>query len=105
MRIGWLAAEMGIPVALGNTTMETGVHAACALPEARWMEYSFQNYDHLVDAPVRLENGQAMVSDRPGLGFALSEEARTQWSEPGVVPVSDLKTGPLCNQLKDRAKR
>ena len=33
MRIGWLAAELGIPVSLGNTFLEMGVHAACALPE------------------------------------------------------------------------
>lgn len=104
MRIGWLAAEMGIPVALGNTTLETGVHAACALPEAKWMEYAFQNYDHLVDTPTHIQNGHAFVSDRPGLGFALSEEARTTWSAPERVPPSELLTGPKCAQTKNHAK-
>lgn len=95
MRVGWLAAELGVPVALGNTTLETGVHAACALPEAQWMEYAFQNYDHLVDRPVCIENGYAYVSDRPGLGFSLSEAARTQWSAPD--PLADnIQTGPSC---------
>ena len=51
MRIGWLAAELGIPVSLGNTFLEVGVHMACALPEVEWLEYSFQNFDHLVDQP------------------------------------------------------
>jgi L-alanine-DL-glutamate epimerase-like enolase superfamily enzyme len=47
MRIGWLAAELGIPVSLGNTFLEFGVHMACALPEVEWLEYSFQNFNHL----------------------------------------------------------
>jgi L-alanine-DL-glutamate epimerase-like enolase superfamily enzyme len=29
MRIGWLAADRGIPVSLGNTFLEVGIHAAC----------------------------------------------------------------------------
>ncbi|MEO8757022.1 MAG: enolase C-terminal domain-like protein [Devosia sp.] len=39
MRIGWLAAEMGIPVSLGNTFLEFGVHMACALPGVECLEY------------------------------------------------------------------
>ena len=35
MRAGWLAAEYGIPVSLGNTMLELGVHMAAALPECR----------------------------------------------------------------------
>ena len=54
MRIGWLAAELGIPVSLGNTFLEVGVHMACALPEVEWLEYSFQNFDHLVDRPIQI---------------------------------------------------
>ena len=46
MQLGWLAADIGIPVTLGNTFLEMGVHVAVALPEVQWMEYSFQNYDH-----------------------------------------------------------
>lgn len=99
MRVGWLAAELGIPVALGNTTLETGVHTACALPEAKWMEYAFQNYDHLVDDPVAIRDGRAFVSDRPGLGFSLSHDARTLWSAPEPVSESDLQTGPTCGLL------
>lgn len=32
MRIGWPAADLGIPVCLGNTFLEMGVHMAAALP-------------------------------------------------------------------------
>ncbi len=34
MRVGWLAHELGIPVAMGNTTLELGVHTGAALPNA-----------------------------------------------------------------------
>jgi L-alanine-DL-glutamate epimerase-like enolase superfamily enzyme len=76
MRIGWLAAEMGVPVSLGNTFLEVGVHMATALPEVGWLEYAFQNFDHLVDEPVRIVDGIAHVPDRPGHGLVLSAAAR-----------------------------
>jgi L-alanine-DL-glutamate epimerase-like enolase superfamily enzyme len=71
MRIGWLAAELGIPVSLGNTFLEIGVHMACALPEVEWLEYSFQNFDHLVERPVEITDGWAIAPDRPGHGLTL----------------------------------
>lgn len=91
MRIGWLAAERGIPISLGNTFLEKGVHMACALPEVQWLEYSFQNYDHLVNEPVRIENGWAYAPNRPGHGLTLSETARKQWSRPNIVPHDKLE--------------
>lgn len=71
MRIGWLAAEMGVPVTLGNTFLEVGVHMACALPEVQWLEYSFQNFDHLVEEPIAIKDGWAIAPDRPGHGLTL----------------------------------
>ncbi len=76
MWIGRLAAEIGIPLSLGNTFLEVGVHLACALPEVEWLEYSFLNYNHLVEQPVVIKDGWAHASDRPGHGFTLSAEAR-----------------------------
>ncbi len=103
MRVGWLAHELGIPVAMGNTTLELGVHSGAALPECRWLEYSFQNYDHLVDAPIPIIDGMAHVPDRPGLGFALSDAARTAWSEPEPLAGRTPKTGPACRFLANPA--
>ncbi len=71
MRIGWLAAELGVPVSLGNTFLEVGVHMACALPEVEWLEYSFQNFDHLVERPIEITNGWALAPDEPGHGLVL----------------------------------
>jgi L-alanine-DL-glutamate epimerase-like enolase superfamily enzyme len=79
MKIGWLASEAGIPISLGNTPLEVGVHLACALPEVGWMEYSFQNYNHLVENPVRIEDGFAYPPQQPGHGLRLSEAARQEF--------------------------
>jgi L-alanine-DL-glutamate epimerase-like enolase superfamily enzyme len=102
MHTGWLAAELGIPVALGNTNLELGVHTACALPEVPWLEYSFQNYDHLVEDPFLIRNGQIHVPDRPGLGLTLSRAARTEWSAPDPLPRESLRRGPDCKLFQPR---
>ena len=95
MRIGWLAAEMGIPVSLGNTFLEVGVHMACALPEVEWLEYSFQNFDHLVEQPVPIRDGRAYAPDRPGHGLVLSETARREWARPELMPKEELGPPPF----------
>lgn len=94
MRIGWLAADRGMPVSLGNTFLEVGVHMACALPEVQWLEYSFQNYDHLVDQPVEIVDGWAMAPDRAGHGLVLSETARRDWARPQVLSAAEVGTAP-----------
>lgn len=94
MRIGWLAAEMGIPVTLGNTFLEVGVHMACALPEVEWLEYSFQNFDHLVEQPMEIRDGWIHAPDRPGHGLVLSETARRDWARPHVLTRGELGTAP-----------
>jgi L-alanine-DL-glutamate epimerase-like enolase superfamily enzyme len=73
IKAGWLAAEYGIPISLGNTMFEVGVHIAAALPEVQWMEYSFLDYDQLLEEPVRFEQGYAFAPDRPGHGLVLAK--------------------------------
>ncbi|MEJ1117229.1 mandelate racemase/muconate lactonizing enzyme family protein [Phyllobacterium sp. CCNWLW109] len=99
MRIGWLAAEMGIPVSLGNTFLEVGVHMATALPEVEWLEYSFQNFDHLVETPIEIRDGYAYAPDRPGHGLVLSEEARHEWTRPTRLDRSQLGPAPKNDRL------
>jgi L-alanine-DL-glutamate epimerase-like enolase superfamily enzyme len=72
MRIGWLASELGTPTTMGNTFLEVGVHMACALPEVEWLEYSFQNFDHLVEQPVVIRDGWAIAPHLPGHGLTLA---------------------------------
>lgn len=95
MRIGWLAAELGVPVTLGNTFLEFGVHMACALPEVEWLEYSFQNLDHLVEEPIAIVDGWIHAPERPGHGLVLSEAARSEWARPDVLPRDQLGKAPV----------
>lgn len=76
MRAGWLANEANVEVTLGNTFLEVGVNMALALPGVRWLEYSFQNFDHLVDAPFEMADGLIHGRDAPGHGLVLSAQAR-----------------------------
>jgi L-alanine-DL-glutamate epimerase-like enolase superfamily enzyme len=95
MRVGWLAAELGIPVTLGNTVLEFGVHIACALPEVEWLEYSFQNFGHLVEQPIEIRDGWAYAPERPGHGLALSDSSRRDWARPEVLPTDGLGGAPV----------
>jgi len=94
MRIAWLAAETGIPVTLGNTFLEVGVNLAVALPEVAWLEYSFQNFEHLVEQPYVLRDGKIWGSNSPGHGLVLSETARKSHHCPEFVPSADLPPPP-----------
>jgi len=104
MRIGWLAAELGIPVTLGNTFLEVGVHMACALPEVEWLEYSFQNFDHLVDEPMQIRDGWITAPDRPGHGLVLSETARRDWARPNILTRDQLGAAPSNPRVKPASK-
>lgn len=104
MRLGWLAAELGVPVAIGNTFLEVGIHAACALPEVEWLEYSFQNFDHLVEEPVEIRDGWAYAPDRPGHGLVLSESARTTWHRPHLLAHDALGEAPTNPRVNSAPK-
>jgi L-alanine-DL-glutamate epimerase-like enolase superfamily enzyme len=82
MRIGWLAGEHGIPIAVGNTDFEIGVHVAAALPEVVWLEYSFLSYNHLVEEPIEFREGWAVLPNRPGHGLRLADSARQELAAP-----------------------
>jgi len=99
MRIGWVAAEHGIPVSLGNSFLEIGVNMAIALPEVEWLEYSFQNFDHLVEQPIEIRDGWAYAPDRPGHGLVLAESARRDHALPDVLDAADLPPAPVNKRL------
>jgi L-alanine-DL-glutamate epimerase-like enolase superfamily enzyme len=82
MRIGWFAAELGVPVTLGNTFLEVGVNMALALPEVEWLEYSYQNFEHLVEQPYDIRDGFIHGSSAPGHGLVLSEEPARHGAAP-----------------------
>jgi L-alanine-DL-glutamate epimerase-like enolase superfamily enzyme len=104
MRIAWLAAELGIPVTLGNTFLELGVNLAIALPEVAWLEYSFQNFEHLVEQPFALRDGKIWGSKSPGHGLVLSETARKTHHCPSIVAAADLPAAPPQIHLGTRLR-
>lgn len=82
MRAGWLANEANVEVTFGNTFLELGVNMALALPGVRWLEYSFQNFDHLVDEPFIMADGLIYGRDVPGHGLTLNAQARATCGAP-----------------------
>jgi L-alanine-DL-glutamate epimerase-like enolase superfamily enzyme len=76
MIAGRAAATAGLPVTVGNTQLDVGVHVAAALPEVLFMEYSALGLEALVEEPIRIADGYAHAPDRPGHGLVLSSGAR-----------------------------
>ena len=94
LRAAWLAHDYGLQVSLGNTFLEIGVHLAAALPGDPWLEYSFQNYDHLAETPIAFEGGYAVAPETPGHGIRLAAAARQRWHQPEIGDVRG-ETPPL----------
>jgi L-alanine-DL-glutamate epimerase-like enolase superfamily enzyme len=99
MRVGWLAADMGVRLTMGNTFLELGVNAALALPEVEWLEYSFQNFEHLVEQPYEIREGRIWGSEQPGHGLVVSELARRSWRRPEVLARDELGHIPQQQRL------
>jgi L-alanine-DL-glutamate epimerase-like enolase superfamily enzyme len=83
LHTAWLAAEHGLPIALGNSTCEIGVNWAVTLPEVEWLENSMIGWDQLVANPIKFENGYAFAPEVPGHGLTLSEAARVEFAFVG----------------------
>ncbi len=77
-----LAGDFGIPVSIGNTILELGVHLAASLPECLYLEFSDLPWNRLAKQPVRFEDGWAIAPDRPGHGIELDRDALTEFSQP-----------------------
>jgi L-alanine-DL-glutamate epimerase-like enolase superfamily enzyme len=86
MRAGWLANECNVEVTLGNSFLEVGVNMALALPGVRWLEYSFQNFDHLVEEPFVIADGLIRGKTAPGHGLKLRREVREKQGSPTFAP-------------------
>lgn len=94
MRAGWLAGEHNVEVTFGNSFLEIGANMAMALPGVRWLEYSFQNFEHLVEEPYVIRDGLIRCHDRPGHGLRLSDAARNEHHTPEPLREDDLPAAP-----------
>ena len=77
-----LAGDFGIPVSLGNTIMEIGVHLAASLPEVVYLEFSDLAWNKLAAEPVKFTNSKAVAPDRPGHGIELDRDRLAEFSQP-----------------------
>ena len=75
LKIGWLCAEKGISISLGNTPMELGAHIASAIPETIYTEHSMLNWDAIIEQPLAIDDGHILLPDTAGHSLNLSIDA------------------------------
>ncbi len=68
LKVAHLAETFNVPVC-PHFLMELHVSLCAAVPNARWVEYIPQ-IDSLTTEPMRIVEGHAIPSDKPGLGIA-----------------------------------
>jgi L-alanine-DL-glutamate epimerase-like enolase superfamily enzyme len=81
LKVAHLAETFNVPVC-PHFLMELHVALACAVPNARWVEFIPQ-LDSLTTAPMQIADGHAVPSDQPGLGIAWDIEAITSATVEG----------------------
>ncbi|MEZ6044167.1 MAG: mandelate racemase/muconate lactonizing enzyme family protein [Planctomycetaceae bacterium] len=77
-----LAADYGVPLSLGNTILEVGVHIAASLPECHFLEFSDLRWNELAVKPVQVAEGYAHVPDQPGHGLELDRDKLKFYARP-----------------------
>ena len=82
MHAGWLAAEHGLPVSLGNTTLGARrPHGGCAA-RRRVARIFLPELQPPRRGAVQIRDGYAYAPDRPGHGIRLSDRARAEFRCP-----------------------
>ena len=87
LKIATMAEQKYLKMA-PHFAMEIHLHLAAAYAHDTWVEH-FDWLDPLFNEHLEIKDGRMMVSDRPGLGFTLSEQAlawRVDTSEIGKRP-------------------
>ena len=77
LKVAHLADQAGVPVA-PHLQPEVAVHLACGLPQVSIVEYMPWTYPLLNDPP-KIENGQMVPPDKPGLGLEWNEQALNRY--------------------------
>ena len=75
---GWLkAAALAVPAGVplsSHLFPEVSVHLLCVTPTRHWLEY-VDWAAPVLNEPVAIDNGHALVPDRPGIGISWNEGA------------------------------
>ena len=75
LRIARAAAAHGLPVTVGNTSMNLGAHLAAALPHVDRIEDSRLNTSAILARPLAVIDGRFQLPDTPGHGLELAPDA------------------------------
>ncbi|OWJ68199.1 mandelate racemase/muconate lactonizing enzyme family protein [Inquilinus limosus] len=73
LKVAHMAEAFNVPVC-PHFLMELHLPLCCAVPNSRWLEYIPQ-LDLVTTEDIRIENGRAIPSDKPGLGIEWDWEA------------------------------
>jgi L-alanine-DL-glutamate epimerase-like enolase superfamily enzyme len=85
LKLAGLAEHRNLQVA-PHFVMEIHVHLAAAFPQDGWVEH-FDWLTPVFDERLQIRGGRMHLSDRPGLGLTLSEQARA-WTVQRVCVVA-----------------
>lgn len=80
MQAAGVAAARGIPIS-SHLMPEASAHVLAASPTCHWLEY-VDWADVLLNEPLRIENGRAVPSDRPGSGLSWDDAAVAHYRLP-----------------------
>lgn len=90
-RIAATAASYGLTLA-PHWFHDLHVHLVASTPNARWVEFfpdnKVLNFRDLIDTQLRVEGGDILLPDAPGLGFGFSEKAVEGYA---AAPWTDAK--------------
>jgi len=73
LKVAHMAEAFNVPVC-PHFLMEIHLGLCCAVPNSRWLEYIPQ-LDLVTSSSIRIENGKAIPSEKPGLGIDWDWEA------------------------------
>jgi len=74
LKVAALAERKGVKLG-PHFAMEIHVHLAAAYPSEPWLEH-FDWLEPLFNERLEMKGGRAIVPNRPGIGFSLSDQAR-----------------------------
>jgi L-alanine-DL-glutamate epimerase-like enolase superfamily enzyme len=83
LKTAHLAESFNVPVC-PHFLMELHVGLTAAVPNGRWVEYIPQ-LDRITTERMRIENGRAIPSDKPGLGIEWDWDAIGRLTVPGTA--------------------
>jgi L-alanine-DL-glutamate epimerase-like enolase superfamily enzyme len=94
LKVAHMAEAFNVPVC-PHFLMEIHLALCCAVPNSRWLEYIPQ-LDLVTSSPIRIDNGKAIPSDKPGLGidwdWAALDRSVVHRTQHGAAP--SLKAQP-----------